>query len=96
MSLGSTETGLDYFKKHPGNFAEGICGVTEHWDDFLAEKNIKKNSLAACIEIYKFLVEKHDGNKRKAIIEYKGIKSKENLWIVDKVLDTKKQIKAVK
>ena len=76
--------------------AKGICGVTDYWDDFLKEKNIKKNSLAACIEIYKFLLEKHNGNKRKAIIEYKGIKSKEHLWIVDKVLNTINKIKGVK
>ena len=85
MALAGTETFFDYNVKHAGGYAEGICGVTDHWNPLLEEKGIKKNSVAACIEIYNFLLEQNNYNQRAAIKEYKGIESKHNYWIIDKV-----------
>lgn len=94
LVLAFSESSLDYNVKHPGNIAQGICGVTPSWNDFLRERQIPKNSIKACIEIYNHLLSEHDYNHRKALKNYKGIKSKRNMWIVDKVLKTKQLVKA--
>lgn len=43
--------------------------------------------------VYLYYLEKNNGNKIKAIIDYKGIKSKENMYLVYKVLEKEKQLK---
>lgn len=73
--------------------AEGQCGVVpKHWADYLASKNIDVNSAAACIEIYNFYKDKHNGSRTLAIKDYKGIKSKSNMYLVDKTLYLKSKI----
>ena len=51
--------------------------------------------MAACIEIYNFLLEKNNYNQRAAIKEYKGIESQHNYWIIDKVQEYIKIIRRV-
>ena len=51
------------------------------------------NSLKACEVVYNYYLELNNGNKVKALIEYKGIQSKNNLWIVENVLKIEKELK---
>lgn len=71
----------------------GICGIdTKYWKEELNENNIKVDSLSACIYVYDRYLDKYD-NKYMAIKKYKGIVSKDNLWIVDRVLEIENDIK---
>lgn len=93
LLMGFSETGNRYDVKHPGDVAQGICGaVPKYWSKELEENNIKLNSLETCIYIYNNLLDKYDGNRRKALIYYKGIKSKEHMWIVNKILSIRKTL----
>jgi len=59
-----------------------MCGnMPWYWDDFLIERNVDPNGIAACIEIYKFYKDKH-GTRYAAIKEYKGIE--QNIHIITK------------
>ena len=84
---------MNYNAKHKNNEAKGICGIVpKYWNDVLKEHNTKVNSLNACLVVYKELLNKHQ-NKRLALKEYKGIKSKENLYLVKKVIEIEKGLK---
>lgn len=65
-------------------------------NETLKRLNVNLNSLKACEAIYLEYLKKHKGNKIKALIDYKGIKSKKNMYLVYKVLDKEKQIKELK
>ena len=62
------------------------------WNDVLRSNNTKLNSLKACLVVYKELYSKHQ-NKRETIKAYKGIESKSNMWIVDRVIEIEKGLK---
>ena len=66
----------------------GVCGVNEHlWKDYLQEKGIHYNSLKAGLEVYKFYLNANNGNKKKAILNFKGVdKNQKVKEIVDKIL----------
>lgn len=50
------------------------------------------NSLEACLYIYEKYFEETN-NKRDALKLYKGIKSKKNYWLIDRVIEIEKVIK---
>ena len=90
LAIAWTESTWDFNANHKSD-AEGICGVIpEFWQDYLAEKNIDVNSVAACIEIYKFYKEENKGSKTKAIKEYKGIEN--NIYLIEKTLKIRDKI----
>lgn len=95
LLLAYSESSLDYYADHKDNGRTvGICGVLpEYWEEYLSEKNIPVNSLRACYSIYNKLLEEHDGSRDKALIKYKGIKSKDKLWIVNKIKKVEKEVK---
>lgn len=84
---------MDYNAKHKAKNTIGICGINvNYWNDLLKENGVKANSLKACLVVYKKLLNKHK-NKRLALKEYKGITSKSNLYLIDKVIETEKGLK---
>lgn len=90
LAIAWTESTWDYKANHKSS-AEGICGVIpEYWEDYLKSKNIKINSVAACIEIYKFYKDENNGSKTKAIKDYKGINK--NTYLIDKTLRIRDEI----
>lgn len=94
IALAFTESSLNYNVKHKGNKAKGICGVVPlYWIDLLKEHKVKVNSLKSCEIILNYLLDKNNGNLFNAIIEYKGIKSKENIELAHKVINIYKEIK---
>ena len=96
LAIAWTESTWNFNAKHKSD-AEGICGVIpDYWEDYLKSKNIDVNSVAACIEIYKFYKDENRGSKEKAIKEYKGIENnikliKKTLTIRDKILKILKE-----
>lgn len=62
-------------------------------NETLKRLSVNLNSLKACEVVYLDYLKKNNGNKIKALIDYKGIKSKKNMYLVYKVLDKEKQIK---
>ena len=97
IALADTETGLNHYVKHKGDVAQGICGVVpEYHSETLKRLNVDLNSLKACEVVYLDYLKKNNGNKVKALADYKGIKSKKNIYLVYKVLDKEKQIKDLK
>ena len=92
LALAFSESSLDYEVKHKIKGVIGICGVSKlYWQDLLKESNTKINSLKACEIIYNELLEKHN-TKKAALKEYKGIISKNNNYLVDKVIKLEEQI----
>lgn len=90
LAIAWTESTWNFDANHKSD-AEGICGVIpDFWQDYLASKNIDVNSVAACIEIYKFYKEENKGSKEKAIKEYKGIEN--NIHIIEKTLQIRDKI----
>ena len=84
---------MDYNVKHKIKDVKGVCGVDErYWGNLLQDNNVKIKSLKACIVIYKELLEKHK-SKREAIKAYKGVTSKSNLYLIDRVIETEKGLK---
>lgn len=84
LAIAWTESTWNFDANHKSD-AEGICGVIpDFWQDYLASKNIDVNSVAACIEIYKFYKEENKGSKEKAIKDYKGIEN--NIHLIEKTL----------
>jgi hypothetical protein len=76
LALAKTEADWNYNVKHPQKDTVGICGVRpSYWKKYLAERNIKINSLQACEAIYEFYLEENDGNRLKALKDYKGAKT---------------------
>lgn len=90
LAIAWTESTWNFNADHKSD-AEGICGVIpDYWEDYLASKNIDVNSVAACIEIYKFYKEENKGSKEKAIKEYKGIEN--NIHLIEKTLQIRDKI----
>lgn len=72
LAMAWTESSWRFILNHGSN-AEGICGVEpNYWREFLNDKDIELNSIAACIEIYKYYKDKN-GTRYEAIKQYKGI-----------------------
>ncbi len=84
LAIAWTESTWNFDANHKSD-AEGICGVIpDYWQDYLRDRNIDINSVAACIEIYKFYKAENKGSKEKAIKEYKGIEN--NIHLIEKTL----------
>lgn len=93
LAIAFTESSLNYDAKHRIKTVEGICGInTIYWEDDLNENGIQVNSLTACLYVYEFYLDK-TRNKKAAIKEYKGIKTKQNIYLVDKVIELENKIK---
>ena len=89
LAINWSESGWNPNANHDSD-AEGQCGVISYyWSDHLASKGIDINSAAACIEIYNFYKAANNGSKKLAIKDYKGIKSKSNMHLVDHTLRLK-------
>ena len=85
---------MDYNAKHSIKTVIGICGIDKTlWKDLLDSKNININSLASCEEVLNHYLYIHKGNLVKALVDYKGVKSKDNMDLVYKVLEIKERIK---
>ena len=70
-----------------------ICGINPfYWSEKLKESNVRINSLRACIVVYDSLNEQYEGNTYKTLKHYKGIKDKEDIWMVTKVIEAKKEL----
>lgn len=94
IALAYTESSLDYKAKHKGSKAVGICGVIPKFHkELLKENNTPINSLRACEVVYNYYLELNNGNKIKALKNYKGIESKDNIYLVYKVLEIEKGLK---
>ena len=90
LAIAWTESTWNFNANHKSD-AEGICGVIpDYWSDYLNSKGIDVNSVAACIEIYKFYKEENKGSKTKAIKEYKGIEN--NIQLIEKTLTIRDKI----
>jgi len=90
LAIAWTESTWNFDANHKSD-AEGICGVIpDYWEDYLKYKNIDVNSVAACIEIYKFYKDENKGSKEKAIKEYKGIEN--NIHLIEKTLKIRDKI----
>ncbi len=64
------------------------------WKDYLNSIGVKYNSLKAGLEVYKFYLKENNGNKKEALLEFKGVeKNKEVKKVVDKILILEKEIK---
>lgn len=91
MTLCYSESPFDYNARHKGNFID-VCGVKPFWKEYLAEKNIKLNSIRAGYEIYKYYLD-NTKSTTEALKEFKGIDSKSKMWIVHKVKRVTKEVK---
>lgn len=93
VAIAITESTLDYNTKHKINSIKGICGIdTKFWKEELKENNIKVNSLQSCLYVYEVYYNQTN-NKAKAIKLYKGIRSKDNYWIIKKVIKIENSLK---
>ena len=80
LALAWTESSWNYEANHNSQ-AEGICGVVPKlWKDYLIERDIELNSVAACIEIFKYYRE--DNTRKQAIKKYKGLESKKREYLI--------------
>ena len=80
LALSWTESSWRYEVNHNSS-AEGICGVIPYyWEEYLLNLDVEVNSVAACIEIYKFL--KQDRTDNQAMRKYKGIQSDKYNYLV--------------
>lgn len=61
--------------------------------ELLDSYNTPINSLKACEVVYNYYLELNNGNKIKALKSYKGIESKDNIYLVYKVLEIEKGLK---
>lgn len=86
-----SESSLRDDVKHAIPRVQGKCGVDIYvWGDFLREKDIDHNSLAACVEIFNFYKDEDNRTPRGALNKYKGIVK--NHWITSKVLRVKHEM----
>ena len=84
LALSWTESTWRFKVDHKSE-AEGICGVVPRfWSDYLSSRGVDINSVSACIEIYNFYKEQHNGNRKEAIKAYKGIEN--NTYLIDRTL----------
>ena len=74
---------------------ESYCGVNPFvWKDDLDKKDIDYNSLRGGLEVYKFYLKVNNGNKKKAILDFKGVdKNQKVKEIVDKILVIEKELR---
>lgn len=87
-----TESKWKYNVKHLEWNTQGIAGIRPYyWGDFLKMQNVRVNSVKACELVYLDLLKKNNGNKFKAIAEYKG--AKKDFTIVRTVLELEQKIK---
>lgn len=94
ISLAFTESSLNYNAKHKRDIAKGICGIVPKFhQELLKENNVKLNSLKSCEVVYNYYLELNNGNKVKAIRDYKGIKSNDNMYLVYKVIEIEKELR---
>lgn len=94
LALAFTESSLDYNAKHKNDIAVGICGIVPKFHkELLDSYNVPINSLKACEVVYNYYLEINKGNKIKSLISYKGIESKDNIYLVYKVLEIEKGLK---
>ena len=64
------------------------------WKDYLDSIGVRYNSLKAGLEVYKFYLNANNGNKKEALLEFKGVeKNKKVKKIVDKILVLEREIK---
>lgn len=93
-----SESSLRYDVKHTKKSVVGICGIDKvFWAEELKENGIKVNSLEACEYVLNYYLEQNQGNKRKAISEYKGLRNnKKVLGVVETILQKEKEIKELK
>ena len=89
-----SETSLREDILHQGLY-ESYCGVNPFiWKDDLDKKGIDYNSLRGGLEVYKFYLKVNNGNKKKAILDFKGVdKNQKVKEIVDKILVIEKELK---
>ena len=92
LAIAWTESTWNFNADHKDNGRTiGICGVIpEYWNEYLTAKNIPVNSVAACIEIYKFYKEENNGSREEAIKKYKGIQK--NTYLINKTIKLKERI----
>ena len=87
-----TESRWKYNVRHPEWNTQGIAGIRPYyWGDFLKMQNVRVNSVKACELVYLDLLKKNNGNKFKAIADYKG--AKRDFTIVKTVLELEQKIK---
>ena len=78
--LAFSESSLRYDAKHSKKSVVGICGIDKvFWAEELKENGIKVNSLEACEYVLNYYLEQNQGNKRKALAAYKGLKKEKEL-----------------
>ena len=89
-----SETSLREDVLHQGLY-ESYCGVNPFiWKDDLDKKGIDYNSLRGGLEVYKFYLKVNNGNKKKAILDFKGVdKNQKVKEIVDKILVIEKELR---
>ena len=89
----SENTSLRYDTVHQGKYIH-VCGVKPYWKDYLNSIGVEYNSLKAGLEVYKFYLNANNGDKKAAILDFKGaVKSKKVKKIVDKILVLEREIK---
>ena len=85
---------MNYNAKHSIKSVIGICGIDKKYHkDLLDSKSIDLNSIQACEEVLNHYLYIHKGDMIKALVAYKGVKSKDNMDLVYKVLEIKERIK---
>lgn len=95
LALCFTESSLNKNVKHYYSYVKGYCGIdTRYWGEDLEENDIPINSLRAGEYVLNHYLEKHNGNKFKAISDYKGIITQKHL--VKDVLKLEKKLKQSK
>lgn len=78
---------------HQGKY-EHICGVDPLWKGYLKSIGVKYNTITAGFEVYNFYLTQHKGDKRKALLDFKGVKSNKKVkQIVEELLKLNKKVK---
>ena len=93
--LAFSESSLRYDIKHSKKSVVGICGINKvFWAEELKENGIKINSLKSCEYVLNYYLEQNSGNKKRALVGYKGlIKDKKVGGIVETILQKEKELK---
>ena len=73
----------------------GICGIDKvFWAEELKENGIKINSLKSCEYVLNYYLDKYNGNKKAALVGYKGVlKDKKVSGVVETILQKEKELK---
>lgn len=81
--------------KHSNKNVKGWCGVdVSIWGEELNQNSIPVNSLKACDYILNKYLEKYNGNKRKALVAYKGLKKDKKVRkVVDNIIKIDKSLR---